>query len=379
MGLSLIYRTFFVAASSALLTALPASANDITFGGDARAFAMGGAGVASLAGSSDQSLGSRSNPAALAFAQGKMRFHFPNIGARADGAISLSKALGYLASNGSGADATTLARDFASRDSVFGINASAGLRVGPLEILGTGVGKGYLLPNDALKAWGTAGGVGNVPTNARADVVAAGVYSLPQIGVASLLPNQKADRAFNVAVGARLKYMNAVYAHYFADSSVLNSGSDAFKAPEMNGRDTLTKKGFGADLGVVLESRKLKGLSGGLVVANLIKPNFQFTGQFGPNANGGGGSRVYNLLATTASAGVGYQQAGTTLVADLVDITSAAGTAQFRAGVEQRIGPLALRAGYNSANGYTYGIGLLGFDIALGNRQPLEVVKTLRF
>ena len=49
------------------------------------------------------------------------------------------------------------------------------------------------------------------------------------------------------------------------------------------------------------------------------------------------------------------------------------------AGVEQRLGPLSLRAGYNSTNGYTYGLGLLGFDIALGNRQPLEVVKTLRF
>ena len=288
-------------------------------------------------------------------------------------------AIGYLASNGSSADATTLARDFASRDSVFGINGSLGLRFGPVEVLGTGIGKGYLLPNDALKTWGNAGGNGTVPANARADVLAAAVYSLPQIGVATLLPGQKDDDEFHIAVGARLKYMNAVYAHYFAEKTVLDAGSDATKAPEMNGKDTLTKKGLGADLGVMLESRKLAGFSAGVVVANIVKPKFQFTGQFGANASGGGGARNYDLLATTASAGVGFQKSGTTLVADVVDITGAAGTAQLRAGVEQRLGPLSLRAGYNSTNGYTYGLGLLGFDIALGNRQPLEVVKTLRF
>ena len=108
------------------LATLPAAANDITFGGDARAFAMGGAGIASLAGNSISGMGSRNNPASLAFAKGLMRFHFPNIGARADGAISVTKALDYLASNGSGADATDLARRFSSENSSFGFNASLG-------------------------------------------------------------------------------------------------------------------------------------------------------------------------------------------------------------------------------------------------------------
>lgn len=371
-------RLTLVAALCLGLTA-PSLANDLTFGGDARAFAMGGAGVASLAGSSGNSLGARANPASLAFARGAMKFHFPTVGARADGGITVGKAFDYLSTNGSGASATSLARDFASRDSSFGLNGSLGLRIGPIEVLGTAVGKGYLLPNAALKTWGQAGGTGSVPTDSRADVIGAAVYSLPQIGIAARLPETSEDRPFNVAVGARLKYMNAVYAHYFADKSILDSGGAALRAPEMGGKDTLTKKGFGADLGVMLESRQLQGLSAGLVVANLIKPKFQFTGEFGANANGGGGTRVYDLLATTASAGVGFQRGTTTLVADLVDITSAAGTAQLRAGVEQRLGPVALRAGYNSANGYTYGVGLFGFDIALGNRQPLEVVRTLRF
>lgn len=365
--------------STVAISSLPATATDITFGGDARAFAMGGAGIASLAGSNLSGMGSRNNPASLAFAKGLMRFHFPNLGARADGAISLDKAANYLLTNGSGADASDLARRFASEDSVFGLNGSLGLRVGPVEILASGVGQGYILPNASLQTWGKSGGTGSVPNDARADVLASAVYSLPQIGFATQLKQGGGDGNFTVAVGARIKYMNAVYAHYYAEKASLDSGTDALKAPEMNGKDSLSKKGVGADLGIMLESKKLLGLSGGLVIANAVKPDFTFTGQFGANAGGGGGTRTYNLLATTATAGVGFQKGGLTAVADWVDITEAIGTSQLRAGVEQRFGGIAFRAGYNSATGYTYGIGLGGFDIALGKRQPLEVVRTLRF
>jgi F plasmid transfer operon, TraF, protein len=362
---------------AAALLALPAVAQDITFGGDARAFSMGGAGVASLAGNGISGMGSRNNPASLAFAKGLMRFHFPNIGARANGAISLDKAANYLLTSGSGADATDLARRFASEDSSFGLNGSLGLRLGPVEVLASGVGQGYILPNASLQTWGKNGAIGGVPNDARADILATAVYSLPQIGIATKIA--AGGENLSVAVGARLKYMNAVYAHYFGEKSTLDSGTDALKAPEMGGKDTLTKQGFGADLGIMVESKKLLGLSGGLVIANAIKPNFSFTGQFGTNASGGAGTRTYNLLATTATAGVGFQKGGMTAVADIVDITASVGKTELRAGVEQKLGPLAVRAGYNSANGYTYGLGIGGFDIALGKRQPLEIVRTLKF
>jgi hypothetical protein len=366
-------------AGTVVFAALPVAANDITFGGDARAFAMGGAGIASLAGSGVNGMGARSNPAALAFAKGLMRFHFPNLGARADGAISLDKAANYLLTSGSGADATDLARRFASEDSSFGLNGSLGLRIGPVEILASGVAQGYILPNASLQTWGKNGATGGVPADARADILATAVYSLPQIGFATSLKQGSGGENFTIAVGARVKYMNAVYAHYYGEKATLDSGSDAFKAPEMNGKDTLTKQGIGADLGIMLESKKLLGFSGGLVVANAIKPDFTFTGQFGTNASGGAGTRTYKLLATTATAGVGFQKGGMTAVADWVDITEAIGKAQLRAGVEQRLGGIAFRAGYNSALGYTYGLGLGGFDIALGKHQPLEIVRTLRF
>ena len=58
-------RQSTVIAGAVALMALPANAQDITFGGDARAFAMGGAGIASLAGNSISGMGSRNNPASL--------------------------------------------------------------------------------------------------------------------------------------------------------------------------------------------------------------------------------------------------------------------------------------------------------------------------
>ncbi|WP_395145346.1 hypothetical protein [Armatimonas sp.] len=372
-------RRSTVIAGAVALIALPAQAQDITFGGDARAFAMGGAGIASLAGNSISGMGSRNNPASLAFAKGLMRVHYPNIGARASGAISLDKAANFLLTSGSGADATDLARRFASETSGFGLNASLGLRLGPVEFLASGVGQGYVLPNASLQTWGKNGATGSVPSDARADVLATAIYSLPQIGFATQLKSGSGGENFNIAVGARLKYMNAIYSHFFGEKATLDSSADALRAPEMNGQDTLTKKGLGADLGIMLESKKFLGFSGGLVIANAVKPNFTFVGQFGANANGGGGARTYNLLATTATAGVGFQKGGMTAVADLVDITGAVGKAELRVGAEQKLGPIALRAGYNSATGYTYGLGLGGFDIALGKRQPLEVVRTFKF
>ncbi len=69
-----------------------------------------------------------------------------------------------------------------------------------------------------------------------------------------------------------------------------------------------------------------------------------------------------------------------TFAVDLVDVASAAGKAELRFGAEQKIGrKIALRGGYSTAGGWTAGIGLFGFSIAYSDRQPLEVVQTLRF
>lgn len=347
---------------------------DITFGGDARSFAMGGAGIAAL--TAGTTAGVRNNPASLALTRNRVNLHAPSLGIRADGGVTLTKALDALVDQGSRSNATELARRFASQDSSFGLNGSVGVRAAGLEVMVSGVGLGRLLPNASLQNWAKTGGAGNVPGDARADLLAAGVYTLPSVGYAVTLPRVESKAAYDIAVGGRIKYLHAVYTHLIADSAALNSGNDAFRAPEMGTRDTLSHDGIGADLGLLLTSRQVRGLAAGLVVTNAVRPKLAFAG-----TDRNGAPRTYDLLATTASAGVGFQRGGTILAADWVDITGSAGPTQLRAGAEQRIlgKLLAVRGGFTTAGGYTWGLGVLGVDIAFGKRQPLEVVRTLRF
>lgn len=345
---------------------------DVTIGGDARSFAMGGAGVASLVG--QRSLGGvRTNPASLAFAPGPFGVQWPNVGLRADGPVSLGRGVEYLLGPGGVGDAASLARRFASGDSVFGLNASVGVRVGALEIQAGAVGVGRLLPNASLQAWARSGSLGPVPGDARADLLAAGVVTLPSVGYALRLPKSLAP-GFDLSVGGRLKWMQAYYTHAVAGAGAIGGG-DAFLAPEMGGRETLSRRGVGADLGVIARSRAIKGLSAGLVVANAIRPSFAFDG-----TDATGAARRYDLLGTTVSTGVGYERGSTTLAADLVDATGAVGPAQLRLGGEQRLGSvLSLRGGYSTATSWTWGFGAFGYDVAFGKRQPLEIVRTIRF
>jgi len=103
------------------------------------------------------------------------------------------------------------------------------------------------------------------------------------------------------------------------------------------------------------------------VALNFVKPKISFPAQ-------GGGT--FDPFRQTITAGVALNRGGLTVVGDLVDVT---GDQELRAGAEQRLGPLALRGGYSSRRGTTYGVGLFGFDIAFGKGQPLELVRNIRF
>lgn len=353
-------------------------ADDITYGGDARAFAMGGAGIAAT----NQENGARRfNPAALALEQGKFAVYVPSVGLRSTGGIGIGRVADFLTQTPDANEAVDLARDVGGEDSEIGINASLGFRVGLIEVTATGVGRGRILPNQALRSFVNAGGnlndLNNLPavSAARADVLAAAIYSLPTVSFAGRIPSQNPTTA--VEVGARVKYLNAVYTHYVADANALGGGGGALLAPEMNGDDTITKNGLGIDVGFLAHPRNAAagGFSYALVVNNLVRPGFTIagTGRDGVLAE-------YNLLATTASVGAAYQKKSTTLVADLVDLTGEDGEVQLRLGAEQRVGgKLAVRGGYSSAQGFTYGVGVAGFDLAFGKRAPLEITKTLRF
>ncbi|MDX1932929.1 MAG: conjugal transfer protein TraF [Capsulimonadales bacterium] len=378
-------RVFSVAALTALAAvgSVPALAqSDITFGGDARAFAMGGAGIAlqNLSGAN------RINPATLAFEVRRFDLIAPSIAVRTENDLSVSRVYDYFFTGRlkDGGDLNDIVRTFSGKDSVFGVNGSAGIRVGSVEVSGFAVGKGRLLINNDLRNWIESGRPGegsstairdNAP-NSRADVIAAGYYNLPAIGVGVRLPMPESARQ-HVAVGVRVKVMRAYYAHYLADAAVLDAAADAFAAPELRGRDYLDKRGVGADLGFLWRQtpRPAGVFSAGLVVANVVNPRFKFSG-----TDRNGAPTTVDLLKTTASLGAGYQWKGLTAAADLVDVTGGGDSRQFRTGAEYAFGRnLALRGGYSSAGGFTYGGGLFGFNVAFGQRQPLEVVRTINF
>src|SRR2546423_11522678 len=86
---------------------------DITVGGNARGFAMGGAGIAIVDRSERSTL---LNPAALALLNRRSRLNYPTIGLRASG-ISLTAAWDHLVSHPDRNDAVSLARDFGKNDS----------------------------------------------------------------------------------------------------------------------------------------------------------------------------------------------------------------------------------------------------------------------
>lgn len=380
------------AAAAALLSlgavALPSAHADVTFGGDARNFAMGGVGVAlNRTGGSN-----RFNPATLMTEPGKFSLYTPSLGTRASGGLNVNDVISFMTeSSGNETQALGLARKFSQDDSDLGINANVGVRVGPIEILATGVGKARILPSADLKEFVSQNGTQALSTipagsgkNYSADVIAAGVYTLPTIGMGFRVPKQIGGYTING--GVRVKLMNAVYSHYIVNEALLRSGqvsnTNDLLAPEMmrdgQKKDILTKSGVGVDLGFLAESQA--GLFGAIVVNNLIKPDLTIEGVTPAGTIGQNVRQDIDFLATTISLGAAYSKNGRTLAADLVDITGAVQSPQLRFGAEQRFGRiLALRAGYSTGTGFAYGLGIFGFDVAFGTEQPLEIVRTLKF
>ena len=363
------------ALSTLILLGLTANAQaqlgNVTIGNDARALAMGGTGVATGG-------ANRANPASLAFAK-NIRLYFPTIGLRTEGAINeitkLSTVSKFISGNDTDKkDATTeLAKKFASENSLFGINSGFGIRFGMLEVQANGVAQGRLVPNDALRNWvSTTGGNGNAPAGAGSELSAAALYTLPAVGFGIQLPIRTLkiggkEQKVSIGVGARVKYLNSVYSRYTAVAD--NSGNfTATPGAELGGKDYLSKKGIAADIGT-MGQWEMDGarLAGGLVITNFVKPSMTFL-----DING----KSFNPVTQTVSLGGNFQKGALTLAGDLVNLTN---SPSLRLGGEQKIGPIALRAGFTSRGGVTYGLGILGLDIAFGKGQPLEVVQTLRF
>lgn len=343
---------------------------DLSFGGSSSA-GMGGAGLAVIRRPTAQSF---QNPAVIAYVQG-FRFGAGNFDTTAQGA-SVSRLLDDLEiRQGSAADLATAAgllRQYARQDTRLLITGDLGLIASGVGISVGGIVDARLLPNAPLQNWArTDGNIVNIPANARADVIAVGIVSLPDITTGVRLPYEQGD----LAVGVRLRNLKLYYTHYFADQARLQAGTDAARAPEMQGRDYREFSATGVDLGFLWRPTGDRSYTLALVVENFVEPNIRFqatdrTGQL----------FVFKPLKRTYHAGVAIElETGSLFAVDFIDIGNSVGRGEIRVGYEQRLGGIALRTGYASKTGWTAGLGIGGFNIAYSDALPVVVSRTLNF
>jgi len=343
---------------------------DLSFGGSPSA-GMGGAGLAVIRRPTAQSF---QNPAVIAYVQG-FRFGAGNIDTTARGA-SLSRLLDDLeVQQGSAADIATAAgllRKYAREDTRLLITGDLGIIASGVGISVGGILDARLLPNAPLQNWArTDGNIANIPANSRADVIAVGIVSLPDITTGVRLPSPQGD----LAVGVRLRNLKLYYTHYFADQAQLQAGQNATRAPELQGRDYREFSATGIDLGFLWRPTGDQTYTLALVVENFVEPNirFQATDRNGQTFN-------FKPLKRTYNAGLAVElETGSLIAVDFIDIGNNAGKGEIRLGYEQRLGRIALRTGYASKTGWTAGLGIGGFNLAYSDTLPVVVSRTLNF
>jgi hypothetical protein len=349
--------------------ALPVWA-DLSFGGLPSA-GMGGAGLAVIRRPTAQSF---QNPAVIAYVQG-FRFGAGNIDTTVQGA-SLSRLLDDLEiRQGSVADLATAAgllRKYAREDTRLLITGDFGIIASGVGISVGGIVDARLLPNAPLQNWArTDGNIATIPANARADVIAVGVASLPDITTGVRLTSPQGD----LAVGVRLRNLRLYYTHYFADQAQLQAGQNATRAPELQGRDFREFSTTGVDLGFLWRPTGDKTYTLALVVENFVEPNIRFQAT---DRNG----QIFDFkpLKRAYHAGVAVElETGSLIAVDFIDIGNNVGKGEIRLGYEQRLGSLSLRTGYASKTGWTAGLGISGFNIAYSDTLPVVVSRTLNF
>ena len=358
-----------IACCLASVLALPMWA-DLSFGGSPSA-GMGGAGLAVIRRPTAQSF---QNPAVIAYVQG-FRFGAGNIDTTSRGA-SFSRLLDDLeVRQGSAADIATAAgllRKYAREDTRLLVTGDLGIIASGVGISVGGILDARLLPNAPLQTWArTDGNIANIPANARADVIAVGVVSLPDITTGVRLPSPQGD----LAVGVRLRNLKLYYTHYFADQAQLQAGQNATRAPELQGRDYREFSATGVDLGFLWRPTGDQTYTLALVVENFVEPNirFQATDRNGQAFN-------FKPLKRTYNAGLAVElETGSLIAVDFIDIGNNAGKGEIRLGYEQRLGRIALRTGYASKTGWTAGLGIGGFNLAYSDTLPVVVSRTLNF
>lgn len=316
----------------------------------------------------------RLNPA-IQGTRGQINLLTPSFGARLQ-SISLGDLRDVVSNTNGGVSqdsAVRLARLVADRNSEAGLDSGIGLTFGNFTVDFSGAANVFGQPNDALRTYVRNGG--NFQTgltgNEKFYAYGLGGYSLNLSTNIDLPETPMGD----VAVGARAKFVKNYYKQYTVDSTQLQSGNSSNLTANRDESNT----GFGLDLGAVVTSRQVNGLSLGMVVENAIKPNTDFSE---PVFNGQdvATTQTFKPYDRKVNLGVGYVgQPGLIFAADLYD-TFGGANRELRSGVEFALGSgLAIRGGYISGRGVTYGFGWQGINVAFGKDMPVGFSTAMKF
>ncbi|MHB9023351.1 MAG: conjugal transfer protein TraF [Armatimonadota bacterium] len=364
MSMSFVRRLLLL--SCCLALALPIMA-DITLGGNARSVAMGGAGLAA----DDSPAAATVNPAALASTGPRIGVQLPTVNAGTEG-LGFSDAFNLLSKATVDPDqaldyALTLGEKLTNLSST----VDAGLLLPYSDVRMNAALRTEVRPNESFKQWLASGANGEVPADARADIRAGAVTTLPSVGVGFHLPfGQSLGR---MAVGVRLKPTQTYYSHYVVDAASLQSNT-AVPDPEMGGASYRKQSSVSADLGFLFTPRALPNARLGLVVNNALEPAAIRL----PTQTDGVLTR--QIAPRTVSAGAAYVTDYLVLAADVVDITKAVGNPQLRLGAELRGNTgVALRGGYGSDTGFTAGVGYGNLGIAFTQNTPIMLTQSITF
>jgi hypothetical protein len=365
MSLSFVRRSGrLLLLSCCLAFALPTLA-DITLGGNARTVGMGGAGLAT----DDSTESSVMNPAALAETGVRLGVQMPTVNA---GLSSLTDAFNLL-SNATIDPGQALHYALTEGEKLTNLNSSvdAGVLLPQSDLRVNAALRTQISPNDSFKQWLTSGATGTPPADARADIYAGAITTLPSVGVGFHLPFT--ESVGRVAIGVRVKPTTTYYSHYVVDANALTANT-ALPAPEMGGASYLKSTSVAADLGVLFTPRSLPNIRLGLVVNNALEP--RAIKLAAPRGN----ALTEQIAPRTISTGVAFVSDYVVLAADLVDLTRAQGNSQVRLGAELRGNTgLALRGGYNTGTGFTAGVGFGTLGIAFSQNTPVMLTQSITF
>ncbi len=348
--------------------------------GGSRAAGMGGAGLALPL---DIAQNHRLNPAMLGFATARLSFQYPSFGYHLDG-LSLSDIKNKFGDLGtSGVDRNKLiavAQELGGGQKTLGVDATLGVEYGGFSLDGDGSVNITTVPNQALINDSKAGVLSNL--NDQLDAFGITDYEIG-LSYGKMLQTTTG----NLSVGGTVKYVKAYYSHQYVSGETITTGSGSVvAAPEMNGANDISQSSAGMDAGLLFSAGKNANVYYGMTITNLIEPNIGFA-RYVPVTDPETGATTevrgaeVNPFQRSVNLGVGGVVDGKILLAaDMYDVGNATGNSELRLGAEYAIAHgFAVRAGYNSATGFTVGFSVLGINFAYAANSQLSVSLGVKF